>query len=129
MHGIDGVTVHGYLPEVKDIVSASRVLVVPLFIGGGVRVKLLEAMAEGRPFVATPVGALGLNLNDGAGRHVTEDPEQFASATITLLVEDGEWLRAGAAGIRFVKKHHTPVNAQEVVLGAINQARAHHDGR
>lgn len=124
--GSNGVEVLGYADDLHDLVARSRLLVVPLFIGGGIRIKLLETMAQGRPFVATSVGALGLHLAEGEGGYVRDDPSDFAAAAIRLLTDDGEWTRAGARGIEFVKSHHTPAITQAVVMEAIDRARAHH---
>lgn len=74
----------GYVQDVRAVMQTSAVCVVPLRVGGGTRLKILEAMALGTPVVATSKGAEGLNVQ--AGQHVclADTPQTFADAIITL---------------------------------------------
>lgn len=62
---IPGVEFTGYVEDIRPIVASASVLVVPLRLGGGTRLKILEAMALGTPVVSTPIGAEGLEVADG----------------------------------------------------------------
>src|SRR5207237_3894426 len=68
-----GVELHGSVPDVRPFMARAGVLAVPLRIGGGSRLKILEALASGLPVISTRIGAEGLDL--AAGRHldVVED--------------------------------------------------------
>lgn len=83
-----GVTFTGWLPDIRAYVASSRVCVVPLRIGSGTRLKILEAMAVGTPVVATTKGAEGLDLRSGEDLLIADDPEAFADATVLLLTDD-----------------------------------------
>jgi glycosyltransferase involved in cell wall biosynthesis len=86
---LDGVTVHADVPDVPPFLTRARVAVVPLRIGSGSRIKVLEALAAGRPVVGTTIGVEGLEAV--AGRHllVEDEPEAFARAVVMLLADDG----------------------------------------
>lgn len=83
--GREGVTVTGHVPEVEPFLRESHVYLVPLRVGGGIRLKILEAMASGRAIVSTPVGCEGLDGVDGQHLRIAEMPNAFADATISLL--------------------------------------------
>jgi glycosyltransferase involved in cell wall biosynthesis len=81
----DGVTLHANVADVRPFLARSGVMAVPLRIGGGSRLKILEALASGLPVVSTRVGAEGLCLKHGEDLVITEDAEATASALIDAL--------------------------------------------
>jgi polysaccharide biosynthesis protein PslH len=62
---LPGVTVTGFVPDVRPYYRDALAAIVPLHTGGGTRLKILEAMAAGVPVVSTPLGAEGLDVADG----------------------------------------------------------------
>ncbi len=80
-----GVRVTGWVPDVRPHLAQAEVVVVPLRAGGGTRIKIPEAMAMGKPVVATPVGAEGLPFCDGREIRIAEPPDEFAHAVVELL--------------------------------------------
>jgi glycosyltransferase involved in cell wall biosynthesis len=83
----DGVHVTGQVDDVIPYYRQSTVCVVPLRAGGGTRLKILEAMALGRPVVSTTIGCEGLDVVDGVHLLIADTPEQFAEKTIRLLTD------------------------------------------
>jgi polysaccharide biosynthesis protein PslH len=81
----DGVFVTEEVPDVVPYYTRSRVCVVPLRAGSGTRLKILEAMAIGRPVVSTSIGAEGLDVIDGKHVFIADDSREFAEKTIELL--------------------------------------------
>lgn len=75
-----GVTVHGYVSYALPFWTGASVLAVPILSGGGVRVKILEAMAMGVPVVSTTIGCEGLNVRHAEHLLVADTPEAFAHA-------------------------------------------------
>ena len=80
-----GVSLTGYVDDVRIPVAEAAVCVVPIRQGSGTRLKILEAMALGTPVVATSKAAQGLDIVDGENILLADDPVTFAACTVTLL--------------------------------------------
>jgi glycosyltransferase involved in cell wall biosynthesis len=83
--GNANVTFTGYLDDVRSKIASSWVSVVPLRVGGGTRLKILEALALGTPVVATRKGAEGLDIVPGRDLLIADDPAEFAGQVLRLL--------------------------------------------
>jgi polysaccharide biosynthesis protein PslH len=81
----DSIEVTGRVPEVIDQLREAAVVIVPLRIGGGTRLKIYEAMAAGKAIVSTSVGAEGLDVHHGRDITLADDPRAFAEAILMLL--------------------------------------------
>jgi glycosyltransferase involved in cell wall biosynthesis len=81
----DGVHVTGTVDDVRPFYERSTVCIVPLRAGGGTRLKILEAMALGRPVVSTSIGCEGLEVVDGQHLFIADTAEAFADRTLRLL--------------------------------------------
>lgn len=90
--GPDGRSTPGSRAHVGAYLAMADVCVVPLRLGGGVKMKTVEMMAAGRAIVITSVGREGLALRDGQHALVSDTPQEFASKVVSLL-RDGR-LRA-----------------------------------
>ncbi|MCC7165049.1 MAG: glycosyltransferase [Anaerolineae bacterium] len=75
----------GYVDDIRAVVRSSAICVVPLRVGGGTRLKILEAMSLGVPVVATRKGAEGLGLTDKVHLLLADTPQEFATAVLALL--------------------------------------------
>ena len=75
----------GYLDDIRPVVRRSWACIAPIRMGGGTRLKILEAMALGTPVVSTSKGAEGLGAIPGEHLLVADDPREFAEKTISLL--------------------------------------------
>jgi glycosyltransferase involved in cell wall biosynthesis len=82
------IAVTGQVPDVRPYIRSAAATIVPLRIGGGTRLKILESMAMGRPVVSTTIGAEGLNLTNGDGLIIADEPAAFAAATARLLADE-----------------------------------------
>src|SRR5262249_36184424 len=74
------VEVRGFVPDVMTVLGSAGALVVPLRVGGGLRNKVLEALAAGMPVVSSRVGAEDLGLEDGRHFLAAETPPQVVEA-------------------------------------------------
>jgi len=81
----DSIEVTGRVPSVVEHLRQSAVIVVPLRIGGGTRLKIYEAMATAKAVVSTTVGAEGLDVHHGRDIVLADDARSFAQAVIMLL--------------------------------------------
>jgi glycosyltransferase involved in cell wall biosynthesis len=115
----NGVEVTGAVSEseLAALYARARVAVVPLRIGAGVKLKVVEALAEGAPVVTTPIGAQGLpGLEQVAC--VEHDAPGFAAAVCILLVDDTLWEAHSAAGIEYASTRFRPAQLRESLLAA-----------
>jgi glycosyltransferase involved in cell wall biosynthesis len=79
------IEVTGRVPSVVEHLHQSAVVIVPLRIGGGTRLKIYEAMATAKAVVSTTVGAEGLDVHHGRDIILADDARSFAQAVIMLL--------------------------------------------
>lgn len=96
---IPGIEVTGTIDDVRPYYHEMLAAVIPLRVGGGSRLKILEAMAAGVPVVSTALGAEGLDVQDGQNILIAETAEDFCEA-INGLNEDEEKRRKLIAGGR-----------------------------
>ena len=75
---------HGYVDDLAAALREFDVLLAPLRLGGGTKLKVLDAMGQGLPVVTTPVGAEGLGLEDGVSALIGRNAEQLAHAVLRL---------------------------------------------
>jgi glycosyltransferase involved in cell wall biosynthesis len=119
---LPGITVVGEVPDITSYLAAGDVLVAPIRVGSGTRIKILEAFAHRLPVVTTPVGAEGLDIVDGVHALVAEPVDALADACMRLL-GDPE-LAAGlvARGAAFQEEHHRQQHADAAVCAAVETA-------
>lgn len=79
------VTVTGFVPDVRPYYAGALAVVVPLRVGGGIRMKILEGMALGAAMVSTTIGAEGLGLADGRDLLMADTADAFAEAVVRLI--------------------------------------------
>jgi len=99
------VEVTGTVPSVTEYLQAASVVVVPLRIGGGTRLKIFEAMATGKAVVSTTIGAEGLEVQDGKDIFLVDSPEAFAKRVVDVLRNSALRGRIGKAAAVTASKH------------------------
>lgn len=102
-----GVEITGRVPDVRPYLAQAEVVVVPLRIGGGTRIKIPEAMAMAKAVVSTPIGAEGLPFQDRKHIRVSQHPQNFAEAVIELLSNACLRDTIGNAARQEVVSHHS----------------------
>jgi glycosyltransferase involved in cell wall biosynthesis len=103
---VPGVELHATVPDVRPYLARSSVLAVPLRIGGGSRLKILEALASGVPVVSTRVGAEGLNLAAGGHLTVVDDVDGLADGLLHCLQAPATAAAMAERGRRVVLEHY-----------------------
>lgn len=109
------VEVTGTVPSIVDHLRDAAVLVVPLRIGGGTRIKIYEGMAMGKATVSTTIGAEGLDVEHGRDILLEDTPARFADAIVTLLQDEGVRLRYEKAAAATARKYDWSVIAHHFV--------------
>jgi len=79
------VRVTGFVDDIRPFIEEAAVMVVPIRIGSGTRLKILDAMAMGKAIVSTSVGCEGINVSNGRNILIADHPYDFANKTIGLL--------------------------------------------
>jgi glycosyltransferase involved in cell wall biosynthesis len=102
-----GVTVTGSVPETRSYLAQAQVAIAPLLVGGGTRLKILEALAMGKAMVSTSVGYEGLRLVPDEHLLIADAPEGFAQAVIRALDDASLRARLGAAGRAVVVREYS----------------------
>lgn len=101
----EGVEVLGTVPDVRPYLAEAAVIVVPLLVGGGTRIKIFEAMAMGKPVVSTTIGAEGLKVNHDEHILLADTAEDFEAAVSRLLTGVEERRRIGQAARKLVDEN------------------------
>ncbi|MBN1439821.1 MAG: glycosyltransferase [Anaerolineales bacterium] len=91
------IQVTGYVDDVRPYLDRAAVVVVPLRSGGGMRLKILEAMAVGKPVVSTPMGAEGISAENGREIILAAPNRSFGVEVVRLLRDPAERKRIGKA--------------------------------
>jgi glycosyltransferase involved in cell wall biosynthesis len=99
------VEVHGNVPDVAPHLDSASVVAVPLTTGGGMRVKVLEALAAGKATVCSPRAAEGLDVRDGVHLLLADTDAQFVDAIDRLLRRPMERRELGSRARQWVQAH------------------------
>lgn len=102
-----GITVHGFVKDIEPFIANAAGLVVPLRIGSGTRIKILEAWAKGLPVISTRRGAEGLETRDGETLRLADSTHDFVRACAELV--------------------HSPADAQRMAQNGFEYGRARFD--
>ena len=104
----DSIEVTGRVPSVVEHLRQSAVVIVPLRIGGGTRLKIYEAMAAAKAVVSTTIGAEGLDIHNGSDIILADDPRAFSQAVVTLLRDPDQRRRYEQAAAQTAARHDWP---------------------
>ena len=119
--GSEGIELIADSPDIRPIVAARSVVVLPFVSGGGVKNKLLEAAAMGKPIVASPRATNGLRGNPPLA--VVNTPEEWTAAIVRLWDDARAREEAGCALRRWVVEHHTWDAAARLALEHMARVR------
>lgn len=100
---LPGVSVTGTVPQVLPYLAAAQVAIVPILIGSGTRLKILEAFAMHKAVVSTSVGCEGLAVESGKSLMIADQPELFACEVVALLKDSEKRNALGNAGRSLVE--------------------------
>jgi sugar transferase (PEP-CTERM/EpsH1 system associated) len=100
------IRITGFVDDIRPYIAGAKVYAAPLRVGGGTRLKLMEAMAMGRAIVSTTVGAEGFPVTDGQELLLADTPELFAEKVCRLLESPTQTEQLGAAGRAFATANY-----------------------
>jgi len=96
----------GRVDDVRPFLARAGGVVVPLRMGSGTRLKVLEALAMGRPVVSTSLGCEGIDAHHGEHLLVADDPDSIAAAVLGILADVERGRQLGARGRALVEAHY-----------------------
>lgn len=101
-----GIEVTGLVPSVEPFIRRSGICIIPIRVGGGMRIKILEQMLYGKAIISTTVGAEGIEYSNGKNILIADSPEDFRMAITGLLRDEHRRLELGREAKRFVIQNH-----------------------
>jgi glycosyltransferase involved in cell wall biosynthesis len=101
---IPGVTMTGAVPDVRPYVRRATLALNYVETGGGIALKVLEAMAMRRPMLSTGLGCEGIRVQHGENVFLADGPESFAEAAVLLLQNSNIRQKIAEGGYRLVKQ-------------------------
>lgn len=111
----------GTVEDVRPYLAEANAVIVPILSGSGTRIKILEAMAAGRPVISTTIGAEGLDVRDGQDILIADTPDSFAAA-VSKMFSDSELAgRIAAAGKKLVTDKYTWKNSARIMASVYSQ--------
>lgn len=119
---VDGVQLHGHVPDLGPLLARCRVGLAPLRFGAGVKGKINLCMAAGMPVVATSCAAEGMHLRDGDELLVADTAEAFADAVVRLHGDAALWSRLSRAGGDNVRRHFSFEAARATIAASLPPA-------
>ena len=113
------ITVTGYVDSIDEYYDECDCTIVPLFIGSGQRVKLIEAFSKGMPAISTTIGAEGLTYKDNENIIIADDEQKFANAIIAM--NDFEFrTRIGENGRKVYENLYSLKAVSNLIVKSVN---------
>ncbi len=103
----NGVEVLGMVDDVGPYIDRAAAVVVPLRLGGGTRLKIVEALSKGKPVVSTRLGAEGIDVVHDQHLLLADDPQAFANEVSRVLTDRALALRLGKAGRELMEQKYS----------------------
>jgi polysaccharide biosynthesis protein PslH len=104
---LPGVTIHGYLPDVRPLIDSAALFVCPIRDGGGTKLKILDAFAMQKCVVAHSIACEGIDVTAGQDVVLANTPEEFVSEISRLFQNERERVDIGAAARRLVERNYS----------------------
>lgn len=121
-----GVVVTGTVSDVRPYLEAAAVCIVPLRIGGGTRLKVLEGFAMGKAVVSTSLGCEGIACRNGEHLIVADNPRSFAQAVLDLLADPGKRRLLGENARKLAAQRYSWDALGEKLLDYYEEIRENH---
>ncbi len=126
--GLPGVTIHGYVPDVRPLIDCAAIFVCPIRDGGGTKLKLLDAFAMRKCVVAHPIACEGIDATPDEHVALASTPADFIDRIVTLLAAPERREAMGRAARELVEQRYSfaTIGAQfSDMMEAIARGEAH----
>lgn len=112
----NGISVTGYVEDVRPYFAAARIFVCPLRYGAGVKGKIGQSMAYGLPVIMTSVGAEGLGISNGEEALIADSAQVFADKVIALYRDPERWEKLVQGGLSLIEKRFSPNVVRDALI-------------
>jgi glycosyltransferase involved in cell wall biosynthesis len=113
---LDGVVYLGEINDAYDFINSKAVMVVPLFSGSGMRIKIIEGMALGKPIVTTDIGTEGIPTENGKNILIANDADRFIEAVTQLINDRALSDQIGKSAIGFIQEKFDNLSQAEALI-------------
>ena len=113
---LEGVEYLGEINDAYDFINSKAVMVVPLFSGSGMRIKIIEGMALGKPIVTTDIGTEGIPTESGKNILIANDADRFTEAINQLINDRSLSDRIGTNAIGFIQEKYDNLSQAEALV-------------
>jgi len=130
-HAGPRVEITGFVEDLRPHLASAALVVVPLRLGSGTRLKIIKSMAMGKAIVSTRLGAEGIDAVPGRDILLEDEPAAFAQAVVRLLDDRALAARIGGAGRRLAEERHSwsiAAESQDRFFRDVIKARAEERG-
>jgi len=110
------IEVTGTVDDVRPYLARASIMILPLRVGGGTRIKVFEGMAAGLALVSTSIGTEGLPVVDGENVLLADEPAAFADAVVSLIQNPARRQRIAATALTWVRENFSWATASQKFL-------------
>lgn len=114
--------VHGEVPNAVEFMLNNDIMIVPLFSGSGMRIKIIEAMALGKVVVSTGIGLEGIDGENGIHFYEANTPSEFISVISQLTVNRGEMAEIGQNARQLIENKYNQQISSQHLLALLQQS-------
>ena len=118
------VTIHGEVDNAVDFITENNIMIVPLFSGSGMRIKIIEGMACGKAIISTKIGAEGIDYNNGTDILIANTENEFVEQ-MNLLINTPDLIpEIGNNARKLVENYYSNTQITKQLISFINQIDA-----
>lgn len=114
----------GYVPDINAELNQSAMYIAPLFVGGGIRIKILEAMSAGLPVIASPISAEGIKAKREDGLIICSTREEWVNEISRLIQNPLETKDLGIHAREFIRNNHSWDFSAKKMMHMIQESNA-----
>jgi len=108
IHNLEGVNYLGFVDDIDSFIASQMLMVAPIHMGAGLKMKITHSLACGTPVLTTPIGAEGINIGSENGLWIEESLEALSEKCLELMKNGQELEKAGLRGKKAVNRLFSP---------------------
>jgi len=113
IHNLEGVNYLGFVDDIDSFIASQMLMVAPINMGAGLKMKITHSLACGTPVLTTPIGAEGINIGSENGLWIEESLEALSKKCLELMKNGQELEKAGLRGKEAVNRLFSPQRVKE----------------